>query len=374
MQINIHKSISEIGQKAWNDLNTGNVFTSYEYLYALEVSNCLGAEKAWQISHLTLSDDTGFIAALPLYLKYDSQGEYVFDYSWAQAFDNAGGNYYPKLLSASPFTPVSGSRILTSNNEARIAISEALKNICVTNNLSSAHINFLSKEEWELLGHNGYLKRIDRQFWWDNNNYNSFDDFLNALSRNRRKSIARERREINSKLEIKTITGNDLTETHMDKLYEFICDTYAKKWGNGIPYLTRQFFSEILKTLKEKIVIFFAYENEECVAGAINFWDNNILFGRQWGCNKEIDFLHFELCYYRAIEFAIENNIERVEAGTQGEHKFNRGYMPHLVYSAHFIANKSFENAIKDFLIRETSMIEENLDIIIAENSPYKAL
>ena len=261
------------------------------------------------------------IAVCPLYLKYHSQGEYVFDYSWAEAFENAGGQYYPKLLCAIPFTPVQGLRFLAKNKDAEILLADALKTICINNNLSSVHINFPEQSQTKTLEENGYLIRKDLQFWWENQNYNDFDDFLSRLSSSRRKSIKRERRDVHSNISIKNIMGDEINETQMDKLYEFICDTYSRKWGNGTPYLTREFFSHILQNMREKIVLFFAYKDEMPIAGAINFIGDNILYGRQWGCLEDIDFLHFELCYYQAIEFAIKHKIKRVEAGTQGQHK-----------------------------------------------------
>jgi len=212
------------------------------------------------------------------------------------------------------------------------------------------------------------------QFWWENQNYNDFDDFLSRLSSSRRKSIKRERRDVNSKISIKTIIGDEINENHMDKLYEFICDTYARKWGNGTPYLTREFFSNILQNMRDKIVLFFAYKNETPIAGAINFIGDDVLYGRQWGCIEDIDFLHFELCYYQAIEFAIKHKIKRVEAGTQGQHKLARGYLPNTVYSAHFIANQGFKNAIADFLKRETKAIDMHIQELKETQSPFKSM
>ena len=307
-------------------------------------------------------------------MKYHSQGEYVFDYAWADAFENAGGQYYPKLLCAIPFTPVKGLRILAKNKDAEFALMEALKAVCINNNLSSVHINFPQLEQTKALEENGYLIRKDLQFWWENQDYKDFDHFLSLLSSSRRKSIKRERRDVNSKISIKTIMGDEINETHLDKFYEFICDTYARKWGNGTPYLTREFFSHILQNMRDKIVLFFAYKEDIPIAGAINFIGNDVLYGRQWGCLEEIDFLHFELCYYQAIEFAIQHKIKRVEAGTQGQHKLSRGYLPNPVYSAHFINNTSFKNAIADFLKRETKAIDSHIQELLETQSPFKSM
>lgn len=374
MEIKIHSKIIEIGKEIWDNLNDGNPFTSYDYLNALEETNCLGAHNGWQVSHISISQDDEINGVCPLYLKYHSQGEYVFDYSWADAFENAGGQYYPKLLCAVPFTPVQSLRILAKNKDAENAIIDALKAICINNNISSVHINFPEPLQANTFEENGYLIRKDLQFWWENRDYNDFDDFLSRLSSSRRKSIKRERREVHTIISIKTIMGDEIIEAHMDKLYEFICDTYARKWGNGTPYLTREFFSNILQNMRDKIVLFFAYKDEIPIAGAINFLGDNILYGRQWGCLEDIDFLHFELCYYQAIEFAIKHKIKRVEAGTQGQHKLARGYLPNPVYSAHFIANTNFRNAIADFLQREKVAIENHINMLLETQAPFKSM
>lgn len=374
MEIKIYSKIIEIGKEIWDNLNDGNPFTSYDYLNALEETNCLGAHNGWQVSHISISQDDEIIGVCPLYLKYHSQGEYVFDYSWAEAFENAGGQYYPKLLCAIPFTPVQGLRILAKNKDVENAIIDALKAICINNNISSVHINFPEPLQANTFEENGYLIRKDLQFWWENQDYNDFDDFLSRLSSSRRKSIKRERREVHTIISIKTIMGDEINESHMDKLYEFICDTYARKWGNGTPYLTREFFSNILQNMRDKIVLFFAYKDERPIAGAINFIGDDVLYGRQWGCIEDIDFLHFELCYYQAIEFAIKHKIKRVEAGTQGQHKLARGYLPNPVYSAHYIANQGFRNAIADFLKRETKAIDNHINELIETQSPFKSM
>lgn len=372
MKIKIHNYISQIGRDAWDNLNDGNPFTSYDYLNALEETNCLGTQNGWQINHVSIAQDDDIIGVCPLYLKYHSQGEYVFDYAWAEAFENAGGQYYPKLLCAVPFTPVQGLRILAKNKDAENAIIDALKAICINNNLSSVHINFPELEQVKKLEENGYLIRKDLQFWWENQDYKDFDHFLSLLSSSRRKSIKRERRDVNSKISIKTIMGDEINETHFDKFYEFICDTYARKWGNGVPYLTREFFSHILQNMRDKIVLFMAKQNDEYIAGAINFLGNNILYGRQWGCIKDIPFLHFELCYYQAQEFAIKNKIKRAEAGTQGAHKLPRGYLPNPTYSSHFIVNPQFSHVISNYLKEEREKVKEYCDTIVLESSPYK--
>jgi len=241
IKINLHRSIAEIGELNWDALNTGNLFTSYAYLHALEVSGCLNAESGWQATHLSASNmDGDIVGVMPLYLKYHSQGEYVFDHAWADAYQRAGGNYYPKLLCASPFTPVSGARLLSPDAKVRAAMLQAAKQICDANQLSSLHINFPTQSEWQEIGEQDYLMRQDKQFWWDNANYETFDEFLGALTANRRKVIKRERRDVMAAVQIRTIEGAEITERHLDQMFGFICATYDKKWG--APYLTREFF------------------------------------------------------------------------------------------------------------------------------------
>lgn len=371
LKIALHSSILEIGKAKWDALNCGNLFTSYDYLYALEATNCLGPDSGWQTSHLSATGESGeIIGILPLYLKYHSQGEYVFDHGWADAYHRYGGQYYPKLLSASPFTPVSGARLLAKDSEIQKALLAAAQNVCECNHLSSLHINFPTQSEWRMMGENGFLLRQNLQYWWENQDYNSFDDFLSRFSASRRKTIKRERRDAITNLEIKTLLGDEINETHMDFMYKFIASTYDRKWGS--PYLTREFFSQILKTMREKIVLFFAYKEGEPIAGAINFWGDDTLFGRQWGTLKDIPFLHFELCYYQAIEFAIKYGIKRVEAGTQGEHKLARGYLPHPVYSAHYIRDEALRIPVADFLKRETKAIENHILDLRNNHSPFK--
>ncbi len=364
-------SIDNIEAELFNSVPE-NPFVNFHYLKSLENSDCLGAQNEWQISHLSVSKNGSQIGFCPLYLKYNSQGEYVFDYMFADALHRAGGHYYPKLLCAIPFTPIVGPRLVSSELEAQVFMLDALKQIAYQNDLSSVHINFFEPELRPLLENAGFLIRTDRQFWWENIDYKNFDEFLARLSASRRKSIKRERREVLARIEIKTIEGDALEESDMDAIYSFICDTYSRKWGNGVPYLTRGFFSEILRTMREKIVLFFAYENDEPIAGAINFLGDGVLYGRQWGCLKDVPFLHFELCYYQAIEYAISHGLKRVEAGTQGEHKFARGYKPHKTFSAHYFANPQLHAAANDYFERETQSIDAHLMELVGQ-SPYKS-
>lgn len=371
INISLHSSILQIGKSQWDKLNNGDLFSSFDYLYALEVSNCLGPETGWQVNHICATMDDNIVGVMPLYLKYHSQGEYVFDHGWAEGYERFGGQYYPKLLCAVPFTPVTGARVLANDASTPQALLSAAKTICDNNNLSSLHINFPTEAEWRFMGENGYLLRQNLQYWWDNDGFESFDDFLSKFSASRRKVIKRERRDALAAVEVRTIMGDELDETHMDYLYKFINATYDRKWGS--PYLTRQFFSQILQTMREKIVLFFAYQDDEPIAGAINFWGDNTLYGRQWGTLIDIPFLHFEICYYQAIEFAIKHGIKRVEAGTQGEHKLSRGYLPHPVYSAHYIRDEALRVPVVDFLRRESVAIERHILDLRVNKSPFKS-
>lgn len=367
----LHRSISDIAPEVWDGLRPDdNPFTAHAYLEALELTGCVGPETGWYPHHLSLGDDSGIKGVMPLYLKTHSMGEYVFDQGWAEAYERAGGAYYPKLVSAAPFTPVTGARFLSPDPEVRAALIETAKGLCQANGLSSLHVLFPTEPEWQEMGAQGWLKRVDQQFWWDNQNYRDFGDFLSALTANRRKVIRRERREINAALQMRIVTGNAITETHLDQLYGFIENTYDRKWGQ--PYLTRDFFSLITERMRDQIVLVFAYDGPEAVAGAINFRSADTLYGRQWGCGREVPFLHFEVCYYQAIDYAIAHGLKRVEAGTQGMHKISRGYLPQAVYSAHFVADKALRQPVAHFLAQEQAHIIGLMRDLEAENSPFK--
>lgn len=372
MSARLHLKIADIGRAAWDGLRTDDSpFMSYDYLEALEATGCVGNETGWIPYHLTLSDPDGAItAAAPLYLKTHSMGEYVFDQGWARAYEQAGGRYYPRLVSASPFTPVTGQRLLAHSESGRAALAQAMTAVCDTNMLSSVHVLFPTREDWQTLGDQGWLLRQDRQYWWDNQGYDSFDGFLGQLSANRRKVIRRERRDVQALVDIRTLTGADITEANLDQMYAFITNTYERKWGQ--PYMTRAFFSVIVERMRERVVLFFAYDGDEAVAGAINFIGNDTLYGRQWGCLRDIPFLHFELCYYQAIDFAIAHGLKRVEAGTQGDHKLSRGYLPHPVYSAHHIREERLRAPVARFLEDERAAVAEEIEWIEAEASPFR--
>jgi predicted N-acyltransferase len=320
-----------------------NPFVSHDFLSACEQSKSVGGRTGWQPSHLLVENIKGaLLAAAPCYVKSHSKGEYVFDQGWAEAFEHAGGDYYPKLQLSVPFTPVTGPRLLVRSgplaNESFGVLADAVAEITAANNLSSAHITFLPEQDWEALGKRGFLQRTDQQFHWENAGYATFEDFLGALSSRKRKTIRRERKEaLAPDIDIAWLTGSDLTEEVWDAFFEFYMDTGSRKWGR--PYLTREFFSLIGATMADRILLVMAKRAGRWIAGAINFIGADALYGRNWGAVEHHPFLHFEVCYYQAIEYAITHKLKRVEAGAQGEHKLARGYLPHTTYSAHFIAN-----------------------------------
>jgi predicted N-acyltransferase len=372
LTLKIHSRIEEIGESAWNALrDDDNPFTSFAYLEALEMTGCVDQASGWQPVHIALHDETGVVrGVMPLYVKYHSMGEYVFDQSWARAYEQAGGDYYPKLQGAIPFTPVTGARLLSPDPEVRQALVKAAISLCETNTLSSLHVTFPREDEWRTMGEMGLLQRQDQQFWWDNKAYTAFDDFLGALSSNRRKVIRRERRDVQSMVDLRWHVGTEITERHLDQMYGFIESTYDRKWGS--PYLTRAFFSRIREMMCDQLALVFAYDGDAAVAGAINFIGGDTLYGRQWGTLIDIPFLHFEVCYYQAIDFAIAHGLKRVEAGTQGEHKLSRGYLPNPVYSAHYIRDRRLRAPIEDYLIREREAVVEQMQMLSEEASPFK--
>lgn len=312
---------------------------------------------------------------MPLYLKGNSQGEYVFDHSWADAYERAGGRYYPKLLCAVPFTPATGPRFLHHPKTDAATVRQALIQGAVTLverlGVSSLHVNFPTEPEWSAMAEAGLLPRQDIQFIWRNSGYHTFDDFLGALSANRRKTIKRERRDAQADLDIRVLTGADITEAHWDAFFAFYMDTGSRKWGQ--PYLTRDFFSRVGATMADRIALVMAFRDQTPIAGALNFIGRDALYGRQWGTLEDVPFLHFELCYYQAIEFAISRGLSRVEAGAQGDHKIARGYLPSPVYSAHFIADPALRDPVARYLDGERPAMQAEMAAMTEELSPYKA-
>ncbi len=339
-----------------------NPFVSHGFLSSLESSSSVGNRTGWQPRHLLVEDTAGTLqGAAPCYVKTHSRGEYVFDYGWADAFERAGGDYYPKLQVSVPFTPVTGPRLLARpgplHGAVREALANALADITTANDLSSAHVTFLTEPEWRLLGERGFLQRTDQQFHWENPGYAGFDDFLSALASRKRKTIRRERKEaLAPGIEVCWLTGADLTEEVWDAFFAFYMETGSRKWGR--PYLTRDFFSIVGEKMRDRVLLVMARRAGRWIAGAINFLGSDTIYGRNWGAVEHHPFLHFELCYYQAIDYAITHKLKWVEAGAQGEHKLARGYLPKTTYSAHFIANPALRRAIAEFLARERAYVE----------------
>ena len=339
-----------------------NPFVSHAFLSSLEAANSVGGHTGWQPRHLLAEDAAGnLLGCTPCYLKSHSKGEYVFDQGWAEAFERAGGDYYPKLQVSVPFTPVTGPRLLARPgplaDEVRCALGQTLAEITDKNGISSVHVTFLPEADWRLLGERGYLQRTDQQFHWFNNGYAAFDDFLAALSARKRKTIRRERKEaLGEGIEVRWLTGSDLTEEVWDAFFAFYMDTGSRKWGR--PYLTREFFSIVGQAMADCILLVMARRAGRWIAGAINFIGGEALYGRNWGAVEHHPFLHFELCYYQAIDYAIAHKLKRVEAGAQGEHKLARGYLPQTTYSAHFIANQALRRAVAEYLARERAYVQ----------------
>ena len=352
-----------------------NPFISYDFLSCLEKSGAATKRTGWLAQHLVLDGEDGRPAAiLPCYLKSHSMGEYVFDHGWADAFERAGGSYYPKLQVSVPFTPATGRRLLVrpgaEADTNRAVLAAGAVTLAERHGVSSLHATFLPEDEWELLGEAGFLKRIDRQFHFFNEGYSTFEDFLNDLASRKRKVVRRERRDaLAGGLTVEHLTGSDLTEDAWDAFFAFYMDTGSRKWGR--PYLNRRFFSMVSERMADRILLTIARNQGRLIAGALNFIGSHALFGRYWGAVEEHPFLHFELCYYQAIEWAIEHKLPRVEAGAQGEHKLARGYRPATTYSAHWIANPSFRRAVADYLRRERIQVEADSEEL-AEFLPFR--
>jgi uncharacterized protein len=338
-----------------------NPFIIHDFLSSLEASYSVGDRTGWQPRHLLAEASDGtLLGAAPCYVKSHSRGEYVFDHGWAEAFEHAGGDYYPKLQVAVPFTPVTGPRLLAHPGPlaqaVRGALADALVEITTASALSSAHVTFLTEPEWRALGERGFLLRNDQQFHWENEGYASFDDFLGRLASRKRKAIRRERKEaLDPGIEVAWLTGAGLTEAVWDAFFAFYMDTGSRKWGR--PYLTREFFSIVGEKMGDRILLVMAKRAGRWIGGALNFLGHDTIFGRNWGALEHHPFLHFELCYYQAIDYAIAHKLKRVEAGAQGEHKLARGYLPRTTYSAHFIANPGLRRAIADYLARERAYV-----------------
>ncbi len=362
-------SINEIDPQQWNALANPpdqpfNPFVAHEFLASLEDSKSVAPETGWAPMHVALEEAGTVVGVVPLYVKGDSQGEYIFDHHWADAYARAGGRYYPKLLSAVPFTPVLGPRLLAPASQ-KLNLSAALRQITEQTGASSLHVNFIPEDDKQALALNGFLPRMGEQYHWFNRDYKCFDDFLAALSSRKRKAIRRERREAVNGLTVRHLVGDDISEQHWDAFWSFYQDTGARKWGQ--PYLTRSFFRLIAERMPDSLLMIVAERDGVPIAGALNLIGGDALYGRYWGCLEDIPFLHFEICYHQAIDFAITHGLSRVEAGAQGEHKIARGYEPVATWSAHWIADDGFRTAIERYLEAE----REQTGMGIAELNTY---
>lgn len=352
-----------------------NPFLSHAFLNALEESGSVSAQTGWAPHHILLEDKAGaLMGAVPMYLKNHSYGEYVFDHSWAHAFERAGGEYYPKLQVSVPFTPATGRRLLVRPAEnaaqSRAALAQAAIGIAKRSNISSLHFTFLTIDEWEMLGGAGFLLRTDQQFHWENHQYRDFADFLCSLAARKRKQINKERRlAVEHGVSIEILTGDALQERHWDAFFHFYMDTGRRKWGQ--PYLNRKFFSLIGERMPGRIALVMCSRAGRPIAGALNFIGGDTLFGRNWGAIEDHPYLHFEACYYQAIEFAISRGLKRVEAGAQGMHKLARGYLPVLTHSAHWITEPRFRLAVQQYLEQERRMVDQDARLL-SGHSPFR--
>jgi predicted N-acyltransferase len=371
MVARLASGVGDFDPAAWDRCAaSGNPFVSHAFLSILERSGSVTAEAGWQPLPIAIDNaDGGLSGVAPAYVKSHSQGEYVFDHGWADAWHRAGGHYYPKLLIAAPFTPVPGPRLLTPDDRVARGLITAAEAIVARHGLSSAHANFLEPRDVERFRTAGWLIREGSQFHWANAGYGGFDDFLASLASRKRKAIRRERAIAQAGLEITQLTGNAITESHWDAFWEFYQDTGSRKWGQ--PYLTRAFFSLLGEEMADRVVLILAMRGGHPVAGALNLIGVDALYGRYWGCNEEVPFLHFELCYYQAIDFAIVHGLARIEAGAQGEHKLARGYGPVPTWSAHFIADHGFRAAVADFVERERRAVEREI-AFLGEMTPFR--
>lgn len=376
IEVDVLRSIGEIEAGVWDacacpEAATGrplDPFTTHRFLKSLEVSGSVGGNTGWSPIHLVARDNGHEFAVMPLYAKYDSMGEYIFDYGWADAFQRAGGQYYPKLQCSVPFTPATGRRFLArpGYQEKGIgALAQAAIRLLSSNGLSSLHVTFCTEKEAGTGERMGFLRRVGEQFHWHNPGYRNFDEFLADLAGKKRKNIRRERRRASEfGGTILLLTGNRIEREHWEAFWRFYQDTGSRKWG--VPYLTRQFFDEIHHNLREDTLLVMCERNGRYVAGALNFIGRETLYGRYWGCVEYHSCLHFEACYYQAIEFAIAEGLKKVEAGAQGPHKLARGYMPTAVHSLHWIADRNFRRAVEQYLEAETAEVCREIDLLSA--------
>jgi len=377
-KITLHGGIAEIPAAAWDRLTAPeqaqgrprDPFTTHRFLLALEQSGSTGKGTGWQAQPLALWQGDDLLAVMPLYVKLHSQGEYIFDHAWAEAYARAGGQYYPKLQVAVPFTPVTGQRIF-GPEAAQDALLQTAIAIAQDNGLSSLHLTFCTAHEAaRYAGRQGLMARIGQQFHWQNQGYADFDAFLAQLSSRKRKAIRKERQTAQSHgLSIRALTGDQIEPAHWDAFWAFYQDTGSRKWGR--PYLTRAAFDAFHASMRNDILLVLAFDGDQPVAGALNFIGQDTLFGRYWGCVRDYPYLHFELCYYQAIDWAIAKGLSRVEAGAQGEHKLARGYLPSPVHSLHWIAHDGLRGAVAHYLEAEEQAVQEEIEVLTAFG-PFK--
>jgi predicted N-acyltransferase len=373
LTIRVNDAIAAIAPAAWAaganpDASRYNPFLAHAFLQALEASGCVQRRTGWLPQHLTLDDGTGeVVGAMPLYLKSHSRGEYVFDHGWAHAYEEAGGSYYPKLQCCVPFTPVPGRRLLAAPGADAAAIEATLMSGAIElvrlHEASSLHITFLPQDEWARHGGGRVLQRTDQQFHWINQGYQSFDDFLGSLTSRKRKAVKKERREATLPgISFEHLRGSEISEAHWDVFFDFYLDTGSRKWGT--PYLNRRFFSLIGEAMAERVLLILCHRAGRPIAGALNFIGGDTLYGRYWGALEHHPFLHFETCYYQAIDYAIAHGLARVEAGAQGEHKLARGYLPQTTYSLHYLDHPGLRRAVAAFLDHERAAVAEEVRIL----------
>ena len=356
LQVQLVQGIGQIDAQLWDAcVGPDQPFLSHAFLSALEDSGSASQRTGWLPLHLVVEAGGELIGCAPMYLKSHSYGEYVFDWGWANAYERAGGTYYPKLQVSVPFTPVPGPRLLLRPEvgaPARGMLAHALVSAAEQLNVSSLHVTFCREDEWDTLGNAGLLKRQGVQYHWHNRGYGTFDDFLGTLKSSKRKTIRKERARVGEQgLSIEVLTGDTLTPDIWEAFYPFYLSTVDKRWGSA--YLTKRFFARLGETMPERVVLMMARHGGRYVAGALNLLGADTLYGRVWGCRREFEFLHFEACYYQAIEFAIRHGLARVEAGAQGPHKLQRGYEPVATYSAHWIRDPGLRDAVERFLVQE---------------------
>lgn len=371
LSVSIAPAVGSFDAGHWNALGGNrNPFVSHEFLTALEDSGSVGPGTGWTPAPIVLEDASGqLLGALPSYVKSHSQGEYVFDHSWADAWHRAGGNYYPKLQVAAPFTPATGPRLLLTDEIYASPLLQAAQQVCAANGFSSAHATFIEPAQQGLFETAGWLMRSDIQFHWRNRGYASFEEFLGSLASRKRKAIRKERAEAQHGITIRHFRGDEIKPEHWDIFWQFYQDTGARKWGS--PYLTREAFDQFGERMGEQVLLMLAFEGDVAIAGALNFLGNDALYGRYWGCLRDKRFLHFELCYYQAIDVAIAMGLDRVEAGAQGGHKIARGYEPVETVSAHWIADPGFRAAIADFLERERAGVRQD-QLYLGARTPFR--